>query len=343
MKKIKVLVVEDSAFFRSRIVSTLQQDGSFSVETAVNGREGVNKIIESRPDVVTMDIDMPELDGISAVREVMRKAPVPIMMFSALTHDGAQATLDALAAGAADFFPKQLNELGCDRDQAEKMLCERLKELASSADPSRQAVAGSSSGIPEHSEHQLPPKLIVIGTSTGGPVALQRVLATLPADFPIPLVLVQHMPSRFTGPFAERLDQQCRIQVREAIDGDVITPGVALLAPGGLQTGIRAEAGQLCISVVESEPAISYRPSVDFTFRSASTACPGRVLGIVMTGMGNDGCDGARHLKQGGSTIWAQDRDSSVVYGMPMAVSQAGLADRVMSLDEIGPVLAGVA
>lgn len=181
---------------------------------------------------------------------------------------------------------------------------------------------------------------MAIGTSTGGPVALQQVLTVLPANFPVPLVLIQHMPAAFTPAFAERLNQLCKIQVKEAADGDALLPGRALLAPGGKQMIIEGRPSGAFVRVCESEPGQHYRPCVDVTFGSAAKVFPGKVLAVVLTGMGADGREGARLLKQGGSSVWAQDEASCVVYGMPAAVVEAGLADRVLPLAKIGPELA---
>ena len=182
-------------------------------------------------------------------------------------------------------------------------------------------------------------KLVAIGTSTGGPVALQQVLTKLPANFPLPLILIQHMPGSFTPAFAQRLDQQCAISVKEAQDGDELKPGLALLAPGGKQMLLEQRAGRAIVRITESLPGQNYKPSVDITFTAAAKTFPGQVLAVVLTGMGADGREGARLLKQGGATVWAQDEASCVVYGMPAAVAEAGLADAVLPLSEIGAAI----
>ncbi|HEY7885350.1 MAG TPA: chemotaxis protein CheB, partial [Cellvibrionaceae bacterium] len=183
------------------------------------------------------------------------------------------------------------------------------------------------------------PKLIIIGASTGGPVALTEVLIQLPANFPLPLLLVQHMPESFTNAFAERLNKQCKISVREAADGDQLKPGLALLAPGGKQMMLDRRNPNT-VKVIADDERVNYRPSLDITFGSAANVYGDRVLGVVLTGMGSDGCKGAELLKNSGSRIWSQDEASSVIYGMPMAVARAGLSDRVLSLKEVGPALA---
>ena len=182
--------------------------------------------------------------------------------------------------------------------------------------------------------------VVGIGTSTGGPVALQRVLTVLPATFPAPIVLVQHMPASFTPAFAERLNKLCRIEVRQAEDGDVLRPGLALLAPGGKQMMVENRGGQPRIRILPGDERLNYKPCVDVTFGSLARSFPGKTLGVILTGMGSDGKEGCRMMKQSGSDIWSQDEKSSVIYGMPMAVAKAGLTDDVLSLDEIGPRLA---
>jgi two-component system chemotaxis response regulator CheB len=181
--------------------------------------------------------------------------------------------------------------------------------------------------------------VVAIGTSTGGPVALQRVLTRLPASFPAPLVLIQHMPASFTPAFAERLNKLCDIEVRQAEDGDVLKPGLALLAPGGKQMIIENRGGQARVRILPGDDRLNYRPCVDVTFGSLARSFPGKTLGVILTGMGADGKEGCRLMKQSGSDVWSQDEKSSVIYGMPMAVARAGLADEVLALDDIGPRL----
>jgi two-component system chemotaxis response regulator CheB len=348
---IRVLVVDDSGFFRRRLTEILNADPLLEVvDTAANGAEGVEKVAAIRPDVVTMDVEMPIMDGISAVRRIMAATPTPVLMFSSLTQEGAKATLDALEAGAADFLPKRLEDIAGDQNEAKRLLCQRVRAIARRA-PAPPAAARAPA-VPRTAAAAAPAprrwapqrrgeyKLVVIGTSTGGPVALQEVLSKLPAGFPLPLLLVQHMPATFTPAFAQRLDQNCAIAVREAKDGDRLDPGTALLAPGGRQMVIENRNGAAVVRIRDSKPEEHYRPSVDVSFNACADAFPGKVLAIVMTGMGADGREGARKLKAGGATVWAQDEHSCVVYGMPMAVVEAGLADAVLPLVEIGTSLA---
>jgi two-component system chemotaxis response regulator CheB len=361
--RVRTLIVDDSGFFRRRIRELLEADPAIEViGEAATGREAVREVARLKPDVVTMDIEMPEMDGITAVREIMRRTPTPVLMFSSLTYDGARATLDALDAGAVDFLPKRFSDLSSDAGHARQLLQDRVREVGrsggrqrraatASAQPSarRPITRGSATTSPQtpagevRSGAALAPgrvRLVVIGTSTGGPVALQKVLTRLPANYPLPLLLIQHMPESFTGPFASRLDQLCQIQVREARDGDPLRPGVALLAPGGRQLGLARVGGQLAVRLFDAEPGQFYKPSVDVAFTEAARHAAGKVLGVVLTGMGADGCKGAELLKRGGSVIWSQDEASSVIYGMPGAVAKAGLTDQILDLDAIGPALA---
>ncbi len=288
------------------------------------------------------------MDGIRAVRQIMATAPTAILMVSAATQEGARATVEALEAGAVDFVPKP-TDLGDPRSsEVARRLRERVRvlarrsrarlapPLAAPSPPSGPAAPVRGAG-PEALAQRY--RLVVLGTSTGGPVALQRVLCTLPADYPLPILLVQHMPAGFTRAFAARLDQLCALHVQEAEDGLPLRPGQALLAPGGLQTLVQRGRGGPVVRIRESAPDQHYRPSVDLAFATAAEVLAGQVLAVVLTGMGADGREGARRLKAAGASVWVQDEASCVVYGMPAAVEQAGLADRVLPLEEIGPRL----
>ncbi|MGB2129837.1 MAG: protein-glutamate methylesterase/protein-glutamine glutaminase [Marinobacterium sp.] len=405
---VSVLIVDDSGFFRHRIEEMLKDDPRLKVVgTAVNGREAVEMVKRLKPDVVTMDVEMPQMNGIEAVRIIMREAPTNVLMLSSLTHEGARVTLQALEAGAADYLPKDIRAWMDKGSSVRTQLIDRLVALGRSrryrsssalersfpgtvekgttmvfrpdsarssgstvprATTSRPATARvppsrTSGGLapgarrtepvaptrpaPTSDPGTTPPtrvrfpdcKLVVIGASTGGPAALQKVLTALPANYPYPILLVQHMPKTFTQVFAERLDQQCNISVKEAEDGDRLRPGLALLAPGGLQMIIDSKQSDR-VRILPGDERLTYKPSVDVTYASAAKTYSGKVLGVILTGMGADGCDGARLLKQAGSSMWAQNRDTCTIYGMPQAVVNAGLADAVLALDDIGPLLA---
>lgn len=339
---IRVLVVDDSSFIRTRLAEILAGDTAIEVVgSADNGLDAVRLAEELRPDVITMDIDMPVLDGITATRRIMRQRPVPILMFSVATQTGARATLDALEAGAMDFLPKQLHEISADRETAKSLLRRRVRDLAAHSPLMRKGVAPARSGGADKtpSRKRRAPShdydLILVAASTGGPIAVQQVLARLPANLKSPVLVVQHMPGNFTGGFAERLDQLCRVSVKQAEHGDALRPGVVLLAPGGYQMELTGHGKQCAIALRDGSPGEILKPCADITFGSVASKFSGRILAVVLTGMGSDGCKGATALKSRGAEIWAQDEASCVVFGMPRAVIAGNLADQVFSLDEI--------
>lgn len=498
---IRVLIVDDSRFFRKRLAEMIASDPELVLAgEAENGRDAVLRVRELKPDLVTMDVEMPVMNGIEAVREIMKVCPTPVLMFSSLTEQGAKATLDALEAGAMDFMPKcfddilknkkesvealigRMRELGRAkgsmhrfrphahtsqvahasfsghssvrteprsaglasglspsstqglgaraslrtttslrentllRDKASigadsrtttftkngleatsrtSSLASRLNRITSSAtsqtlgaeglalanttkdttsisermaairtrlhSPNKTSARGASAltsnlkesfkeNAKESSKETVNDKAptslaynrkfaaIFIGSSTGGPLALQTVLTALPADLPVPVVVVQHMPGSFTGPFAERLDELCALKVTEAKDGDQLVAGHVYVAPGGMQMLVESSIGnKATLKIVPSPAGINYKPCVDITFGSAAQAYRGRVLASVLTGMGADGRKGSSLLRAQGATILAQNEETCVIYGMPKAVVEAGLADYVLPIDEIAP------
>ncbi|MEX1201207.1 MAG: chemotaxis response regulator protein-glutamate methylesterase [Methylophaga sp.] len=337
---VKVLIVDDSAFFRRRLTEIINADPRLEViATAVDGQQAVDMVSLHRPDVITMDLEMPVMDGIAAVRQIMRRRPTPVLMLSTWTTEGAKATLDALEAGAMDFLPKRFEDLTDDRQK----LCERIYFLATNARP--QAAPLQSGSLPSRQIKTDPSKtldLVVIGTSTGGPVALQKVLTQLPASFPYPLVLLQHMPATFTPSFAERLNSQCQIRVKQADNNDTLQAGTAYLAPGGNQLLVKGRPGRLYLQIERGDEAETYRPCIDITLSSVSKICPATTLTIILTGMGADGCEGTKKMHALGGAVWAQDKQSSTIYGMPMAVAKAGVVDKILGLSDIGPQLAAL-
>jgi two-component system chemotaxis response regulator CheB len=381
---IQVLVVDDSSFFRRRVSEIVNQDPDLEVAgVAVNGKEAVEMAMRLKPDVITMDIEMPVMDGITAVREIMAKNPIPIIMFSSLTHDGAKATLDALDAGALDFLPKRFEDIATNKEDAISLLQQRIKALGrrriykpitrpsvgnASLSSTTSLSGGSSSSLgksslsrPALTRNNLTNevaksspvstpasairasgklyKALLIGTSTGGPVALQKILTQFPANYPHPILLIQHMPSAFTPAFAARLNGLCKIDVKEAGNGDILKSGCAYLAPGGMQMMVERTGSIARLKVLVGSSDMNYKPSVDITFASASKAFGGDVLAVVLTGMGADGREGARMLKAAGATIWAQDEASCVVYGMPQAIAAAGLSTQSIALDQMAEAM----
>ncbi|GIU26195.1 chemotaxis response regulator protein-glutamate methylesterase of group 1 operon [Shewanella colwelliana] len=355
---IKVLVVDDSSFFRRRVSEIVTRDPDLEVVgTAVNGAEAVKLAEQLKPQVITMDIEMPVMDGITAVREIMAKCPTPILMFSSLTHDGAKATLDALEAGALDFLPKRFEDIATNKDDAIILLQQRIKALGrrrvfrpiQPRTPTPTPITSRPSTSRETAPASRPPvratapqrasgkkyKILLIGTSTGGPVALQRILTKLPGNYPHPILLIQHMPAAFTPAFAGRLNGLCAIDVKEAQNGDQLRPGCAYLAPGGMQMMVERGGTHGRIKIVAGSADMNYKPCVDITFASASKLMGSEILAVVLTGMGADGREGARMLKSAGATIWAQDEASCVVYGMPQAVASAGLSTQSIALEDM--------
>lgn len=341
---VKVFIVDDSAFMRNALSSMLSSDKDIQiVGTARDGIEAIEKIASLKPDVVTMDIEMPKMDGITALKHIMQKNPVPVIMVSSLTSEGAKATLEALELGAVDFIPKNLSDLSINIVKIKEILIDKIKQIGKrdilkvllkrqsvtkAPDLSKYVIARS------HGDRRI--GIVAIGTSTGGPGALQQIIPHLPKDFPVPVVIAQHMPPNFTRPFSERLNQLSKITVKEAEEGDAVNPGLALVAPGRGHMRLKRIRGiETIVNISESKDEFIYRPSVDALASSVAEYYPGRALGVILTGMGNDGLKGFTAIKKTGGKIYAQDEKTCVVYGMPKSVVEAGLADKVLPLDEI--------
>lgn len=371
---LNVLIVDDSRFFRRRVTEMLSIDPSIKViGEAANGEEAVDLAFRLKPDVITMDVEMPVMDGITATRRILAINYIPILMFSSLTNEGAKYTFDSLEAGAVDYLPKKFEEFANNLQEAGSKLCEKIRCVAAakrkppttSPSTSREGVSADKKPIssrpaarpsstfhqanrtaPAAKQHEEPAikrgaiKIVAIGTSTGGPVALQKLLTALPEDFSAALLLVQHMPSSFTGPFADRLNTMSKITVREAKDGDLIKPGLALLAPGGQQMQVKKSGDRAYVHIFPAAPGQNYKPCIDITFNSLAETPIGKTLAIILTGMGSDGCQGVLSLKNKGAQVWVQDEETSVVYGMPASVVEAGGADFIYSIDEIAKYLA---
>lgn len=340
---IRVLVADDSAFMRTAITRMIQFDPQLQVvATAQNGKEALEKIAEFDPDVITLDIEMPKLDGLGVLRQLMAENPKPAIIVSSLTQEGAEETLNAFDLGAFDCIPKTLSYASLDilhiRDEliakikagaAAKDSFRRKKQVAPSAKPAIVA--------PKRAPHHGPiPTVVAIGTSTGGPKALQDVLPLLPADFPVGVVIVQHMPQGFTGPFARRLDGLCKITVHEAVDGEAIKPGIALLAPATWHmTLFRRSATQYSVRLSKNPPKTLHMPSVDVMMLSAAEVCGAGVMGVIMTGMGYDGSLGMKAIHEKGGKTLGQDEATCAVYGMPRACAEMGILDHVVPLSQI--------
>ena len=372
--KYKVLVVDDSGFFRRRVSDILNADPRFEVIcVAKDGQDAIAKTAEYNPDVITMDYEMPVMDGVTAVRHIMASTPTPILMFSSLTYEGARVTLNALEAGAVDFLSKQFDAIAASESEQHRLLADRVFEVASSRRVNRRAgvnthihkplvvnnsataIETSASPVSRRSHLKdatttspakirrtarmsVSPDIVIIGTSTGGPAALQTLFKQMPEGFNKPIVIIQHMPASFTKAFAERLNKLTSLQVSEAQDGDRLRPGHVYIAPGGRQLMLTAKEGGR-LHILDGDERVSYRPSVDIALASAAKHYGAKALAIIMTGMGSDGKEGAQLLKHAGGSVWAQDEASCVIFGMPMAVIKAGLVDDVLPLNKIGDAI----
>ncbi|BCV20772.1 protein-glutamate methylesterase/protein-glutamine glutaminase [Moorella sp. Hama-1] len=385
---VRVLVVDDSAFSRRLVSNILASDPAIQVVGyARNGREALEKVAILQPQVITLDQEMPILDGLTTLEELMTTNPVAVIMLSAHTAAGAEVTIKALEQGAVDFVLKPVHP-GDTRELARVLpakvktaarvpvgrLCRgkpcrenlpaafissrkgrlagldpretRVDQVAAlDQDDGGQTGFSSGTGLASTSKSlasdiQFPPAVVAIGTSTGGPAALRQVLAALPGDLPAGVVIAQHMPPGFTGPLARRLNELSPLEVREAKEGDVVRAGLALIAPAGRQMFLERRAGTVQVRLADDAGfATLFKPSADALFLSVARAYGPRSLAVILTGMGNDGLQGLRAIKDHGGLVIAQDEGTSVVYGMPRAAVEAGLADRVLPLEAIAPAI----
>ncbi|TAE29722.1 MAG: chemotaxis response regulator protein-glutamate methylesterase [Candidatus Kapaibacterium sp.] len=400
MKPIRVLIVDDSAFVRKALSTMLQSDPDIEiVGLANNGKEAVEKTSELKPDIITMDVEMPVMTGLEALKIIMEQNPTPVLMVSSITTEGAEATIEALSLGAVDFISKQstltiqqtmrddlvgkvkaitqntnlksrlarpslLSSLSfrksspsappAKEDQAMERLSlqeriARRRQTMQEGQDTPTSPAATNSAAPAKPLHEVRvtgrkrpsaghAKIVVLGVSTGGPLALHQVVPRLPKDFPVGMLIVQHMPAHFTKSLADRLNTLSHVTVREAQDGDILEPGLVLIAPGGFHMKINKDQRTIHVS---PEPADTlHRPSVDITTESVVEAFGGHAVGVIMTGMGRDGCAGLKKLNAKGGYVIAQDEESCVVYGMPKAVVDEGVADEVLPLESLADSIA---
>ena len=341
-QKIRVLVVDDSAFVRRAIIRMFESSPDISiVDVAADGAMAIELIKKQRPDVVTLDVQMPVLDGLSALEIIMQECPVPVVMLSSLTGRGGEKTLRALELGAVDFIDKSsaggpmefgnlLQELTSKIHVAARIdLAKLLKKQSVKLPAPSQPMAGRGSGS----------EAVLIGVSTGGPPALQEVLSSLPANFPAPILIVQHMPEGFTASLAERLNRACAIEVKEAADGETPLPGRVYIAPGGVHMKLRRRGEDLQLTLDPEPHDTLHRPSVDVLFESAANACGARAVGFVLTGMGRDGAAGALALKMAGGRVVVESEQSAVVFGMPKAVQDCVAVDASVPLSQVAETM----
>jgi two-component system, chemotaxis family, protein-glutamate methylesterase/glutaminase len=338
----RIFVVDDSAFIRKALGRVLGTDpGLRIVGEAASGAEALARIPEADPDLVTLDVAMPGMDGQQVLRALLRWKPtLKVVMLSAHTQEGAEATIEALAAGAVDFIDKTSFNL-MDLDTLRREVIEKLKvwRLGVSDGNGRRGKSATASDHAASLAAAARCEICVIGASTGGPIALQRILERIPARFPLPIAIVQHMPVGFTRPFADRLSRLSKLDVSEAVEGDRLRPGRVLVAPAGRHLRI---TGNLAVVLATAPADAKHIPSVDVTMNSAARARPGRVLGILLTGMGNDGAEGMATIRAGGGFTIGENEASCVVYGMPRAAEQRGAVDRMLPLPEIIAFLEGL-
>jgi len=339
----RAVVADDSHFMRSVISDILQEGGVDVVAEAKNGREAVELVDEHRPDVVTMDVEMPEMDGIAAVEQIMDRCPTPVLMLSAHTDENADVTFEALDVGAVDFFTKPGGEVSMEMSRLKDQLVDMVLSVAE-VDVTAPASPGSSTnstaqpqstGTASASEYDDDPTLI-IGSSTGGPKMVESVLSELPLAADFRVLVVQHMPDGFTDRFAQRIDARSDYEVREAQDGDRIGGGEALVAAGDYHLRVKNyRSGRLRVKLSSDPPVNSVRPAVDVTMETAADVIDDPLVGVILTGMGNDGAAGIRRIKAAGGRTIAQDEATSAVYGMPQRAVETGCVDSVLPIDDI--------
>lgn len=364
---VRVLIVDDSAFVRRSLTMILEKDKDIQVvATAANGEEAIEMARKHDPDVITMDIEMPRMDGLTALQRIMGENPFPVIMVSSLTQEGADTTLRALEAGALDYIPK-LSSGTPDMARLDVELCAKIKAVArrkafmrlvfnrtkspvgqragrpgagatapaASASPASATGLYSARPLPQISGRITSYDVVSIGVSTGGPPAVQKVLSALPANFPAPILIAQHMPAAFTGPFAKRLDGQCAISVKEAEPLERLKGGTAYICPGGKHLRLENRGGTLTGVVTEEPKEALYKPSANVLMETTGLALGRRALGIILTGMGSDGLEGTKVLKEKGGRTIAQSEASCVVYGMPKAIVDARLADEIVDIEDM--------
>jgi two-component system chemotaxis response regulator CheB len=338
---IRVLIADDSAVMRTALSRMLDASPQIRVcGTARNGQEVMEKTKLLQPDVITLDVEMPVLNGVEALKRIMHECPCPVIMVSSATREGAEVTVEALSAGAFDYLSKENFQPGRDTFQMGHDLIEKI-EAASHSRFARERTSFQTPPPPSvlrispPETSQVIPRIVVLGTSTGGPRALQELLPELPADLPVSMIVVQHMPPGFTGPFAKRLDGLSRVKVCEAQHGQAVVPGTVYIAPAGRQTTLLRNSYQVLICLSDTPSGTAHKPSVDVTMLSVAEVFGNYALGIILTGMGSDGLEGMTAIHDAGGLTIGQDEATSVVYGMPRCCAERGILKRVVPLSHV--------
>ena len=343
--KIRVLVVDDSALMRQFISDILRTDPRIEVAgTARDGKDALAQIKVIKPDIVTMDVEMPNMDGLKALEEIMKTNPIPVIMVSTMTQEGAETTLKALALGCVDFIGKPSGSISLNIKDVGREIIDKV--IAASTAKVRRAGTFSAPLKPLAASNDFrrmtPPMMgtgrydiVAIASSTGGPMALSDLLPKLPKKFPVPIVITQHMPKEFTGSFAKRLNESSQIEVVEGFEGLSLKPGRAVIAPGGSHLVVKRRQGSAVCSLSDAPPVLSVKPAANIMFLSLADEYGGNVLCVILTGMGRDGTDGAIALKKRGAYVIAESQKTCVVYGMPKSAADAGIVDEILPLNEI--------
>ena len=351
-KIINVLVVDDSAFMRKAITKMLEEEGDIKVVgTAKDGAEAVELAASLKPDILTLDVEMPVMNGLEALEKIMKESPVPVLMLSSITEEGAESTLKAMDLGAVDFIAKPASFASMNMIRIKDVLIAKVKTISGisagkiksrvGTEPEDGESRAELKGGVEEVTNNLQAKevdIVAIGTSTGGPPALQAILPTLPKDFPVGILIVQHMPPGFTRSLAERLNDRTKIEVKEAQEGDIVRAGRALIAPAGVHLTLERKPGAVTVIALNENPADTlHKPSVDIMMSSVAMVYGERSMGVILTGMGSDGAKGIGEIKaKGGKTI-AEAEETCVVFGMPRVAIEAGSIDNVLPLNEVVP------
>ena len=341
--KIRVLVVDDSALMRQFISDILRSDPRIEVAgTARDGKDALAQIQALKPNVVTMDVEMPNMSGLQALEEIMKTNPLPVIMVSSMTQEGAETTLKALALGCVDFIGKPSGSISLNIKTIGQEIIDKVVAASTARVRAISGIFGTSPRIATPAVRMNPPMsltgrrdIVAIASSTGGPMALSELIPKLPKKFPVPIVITQHMPKEFTPSFAKRLNDSSEVEVVEGFDGLTLKPGRVVIAPGGKHLTIKRRAGSAICSLSDAPPVLSVKPAANIMFLSVADEYGGNVLCVILTGMGRDGTDGALALKRKGAYVIAESQKTCVVYGMPKAAVDAGVVDEVLPLNEI--------